>query len=155
MAPVISPSHQLSVMSRQVTAVKVKTEMIRNTTPKPANRLIDPRSVVARDSSCPDCHSSWKAGSSRCRCRYMSSLIVFSMSATAFPCTQRRMRLSVADAAPRPTASSPMGSSRLRSWCAMASSMTALARSGMVISAASTATAAAIIPASWRRCGRR
>ena len=30
--------------------------------PKPANRLIEPRSVVARDSSCPDCHSSWKAG---------------------------------------------------------------------------------------------
>ena len=151
MAPVISPSHQFSVMSRQVTAVNVMIEVNRNTTPNPANRLIELRSVVARDSSCPDCHSSWKAGSSRCRCSYRSSLIVFSMLATALPWTQRRIRLSVADAAPRPTASSPMGSSRPRSWCAMASSMTTFASSGMVMSAASTATAAAIIPVSWRR----
>jgi len=68
MAPVISPSHQLSEISRPTTAANVMIEMNRNTSPKPANRLIEERSVVARESSWPDCHSSWNAGSSRCRC---------------------------------------------------------------------------------------
>jgi hypothetical protein len=54
-------------------------EMKMNTSPKPANRRIEERSVVARDSSWPDCHSSWNAGSSRCRCWYRSSLIACSM----------------------------------------------------------------------------
>ncbi len=51
MQPVIRPSHQSSLMSRAVTAANVMTEMNRNTTPNPANRRIDDRSVVARDSS--------------------------------------------------------------------------------------------------------
>jgi len=59
----------LSETSSPVTAAKVIVEITMNTSPKPANRRIEDRSVVARDSSWPDCHSSWKAGSSRCRCR--------------------------------------------------------------------------------------
>ncbi len=66
---VTRPSHQLSEISRPVTAANVMIEMKMNTSPKPANRLIEERSVVARESSWPDCHSSWNAGSSRCRCR--------------------------------------------------------------------------------------
>ena len=68
MAVVISPSHQLRLISSALTAVNVMVEMNRNTMPNPMNRRMVPRSVVARDSSWPDCHSSWNAGSSRCRC---------------------------------------------------------------------------------------
>ncbi len=33
--------------------------MSRNSMPKPKNRRIELRSVVARDSSCPDCQRLW------------------------------------------------------------------------------------------------
>ena len=151
----IRPSHQFSLISRAVTAANVMMLMNRNTMPNPANRRMDDRSVVARDSSWPDCHSSWKAGSSRCRCSYRSSLIVFSMPATALPWTQRRIRFSTAAPAPRPIAASPSGISRARSWCAMAPSMTALVSRGIAISAPSAQIAAAIIAISWKRYGRR
>ena len=154
-APVIRPSHQFSRMSSTVTPKNITMLVIRKTIPNPANRRMDDRSVVARDSSWPDCHSSWNAGSSRCRCAYMSSLIVFSMSATALPCTQRRIRLSMADATPRAIAAMPRGSSRPRSWCAMAPSITALTSSGIATSAPSAARAATIIAISWKRYGRR
>jgi len=41
--------------------------------PNPANLRIEDRSVVARDSSWPDCQLSWKDVGSRCRCAYRSS----------------------------------------------------------------------------------
>ena len=47
---------------------KLTRLVIMNTMPKPTNRLIADRSVVALDSSWPDCHASWNSGSSRCRC---------------------------------------------------------------------------------------
>ena len=65
---VSSPSHQFSRMSSTTTAMNVTTFVTRKIVPKPANRRMAERSVVARDSSWPDCHSSWKAGGSRCRC---------------------------------------------------------------------------------------
>ena len=154
-APVIRPSHQFRWMSSAVTPKNITMLVIRKTIPNPANRRMDDRSVVARDSSWPDCHSSWNAGSSRCRCAYRSSLIVFSMSATALPCTQRRIRLSMADATPRAIAAMPRGISRLRSWCAMAPSITDLTSSGIATSAPSAARAATIIAISWKRYGRR
>ena len=46
---------------------KVNTLVIRKMMPKPANRRIVDRSVVALDSSWPDCQDSWKPESSRCR----------------------------------------------------------------------------------------
>ena len=154
-APVIRPSHQFRWMSSTVTPKNITMLVIRKTIPNPANRRMDDRSVVARDSSWPDCHSSWNAGSSRSRCAYRSSLIVFSMSATALPCTQRRIRLSMADATPRAIAAMPNGISRSRSWCAMAPSITTLTSSGIATSAPSAARAATIIAISWKRYGRR
>ncbi len=38
----------------------------RNSIPKPKNRRIAERSVVARESSWPDCHSLWKLIGSSC-----------------------------------------------------------------------------------------
>ena len=66
--------------------------VMKNTTPKPPNRRIADRSVVARDSSWPDCQESWKPGSSRCRWAYRSSRIDRSMPATAPAWTQRRKK---------------------------------------------------------------
>src|ERR1700683_1578657 len=86
--PVIRPSHQLSWISSATTATNVITLVTRKIRPNPANRRIDDRSVVARDSSWPDCHSSWNEGGSRCRCAYRASLIDFSISATDEDCTQ-------------------------------------------------------------------
>ena len=155
MAPVISPSHQLRLISRPVTAVNVMMEMNRNTMPKPANRLIDPRSVVARDSSWPDCHSSWNAGSSRCRCAYRSSLIVLLHVGDRVALDPAADQAERGGRGAEPIASRPSGSSRPRSWWAMAPSMTALVTSGMAMSAASTTRAAAIMTMSWLRYGRR
>ena len=41
--------------------------MTRNSIPKPKNRRIDDRSVVARDSSWPLCQRLWKLIGSACR----------------------------------------------------------------------------------------
>ena len=66
--PVSRPSHQFSRISSAMTAMKVTTLVMKKTMPNPANRRIADRSVVARDSSWPDCHSSWNPACSRCRC---------------------------------------------------------------------------------------
>ena len=66
--PVSRPSHQFSLISNPITAMNVIVLVIRKTVPKPANRRIAARSLVARDSNCPDCQASWNAGGSRCRC---------------------------------------------------------------------------------------
>ena len=44
-----------------VTAVTCTMLITRNSSPKPLNLRIEERSVVARDSSWPDCHLLWKA----------------------------------------------------------------------------------------------
>ena len=41
-----------------MTMTNVTRLVMKKTMPNPANRRIADRSVVARDSSCPDCHSS-------------------------------------------------------------------------------------------------
>jgi hypothetical protein len=146
-----SPIHQLSLMSSTATAVKVVTVMMRKTRPNPANRRMDDRSEVARDSNWPDCQPSWKAGSRLCRCAYRSSRSVFSMPATALPWTQRRIRLRAASAMPRPAAASPSGSSRRLSWWVIAPSMIDLVSSGMAMAAASAPSAAISIDSSCRR----
>ncbi len=86
--------------------------VMKNTTPKPPNRRIADRSVVARDSSWPDCQASWKPGSSRCRWAYRSSRIVFSMPATAPAWTQRRKKFRKDWSSPKATAATPSSTSR-------------------------------------------
>ena len=149
--PVSSPSHQFSRMSRITTAVNVTTLVTKKTRPNPANRRIADRSVVARDSSWPDCHASWKPTCSRCTCAYKSPRIVRSMPVTAPPCTQRRISIPAASARPRPIVASESGISSPRRSCAIAPSITDLVSSGMVSWAATVTSAAASITAS---CGR-
>ena len=60
--------HERALLIPLGLAANVMMLMNRNTMPNPANRRMDDRSVVARDSSWPDCHSSWNPGSRRCRC---------------------------------------------------------------------------------------
>src|ERR1035441_10467991 len=69
-------------MSSATTITKVITLVMKKTMPNPANRRIADRSVVALDSSWPDCHESWKLGSRRCRCAYRSSRMERSMPVT-------------------------------------------------------------------------
>ena len=61
------PSGQYIVSSTTVTAVTWRMLMNRNSIPKPKKRRIADRSVVARDSSCPNCHRLWKLIGSACR----------------------------------------------------------------------------------------
>ena len=72
----------------------------------------------------------------------MSSLIDFSMSATAPDWIQRRTMFSRPAAAPRATAARASGISSRLSPCAIAPSITDLVRSGMAISAATAPSAA-------------
>ena len=111
-APVIRPSHQFRWMSSAITAMNVIVLVTMKIRPNPANLRIVDRSVVARDSSWPDCHSSWNEMGSRCRCEYRSSLIAFSISATELAWIQRRSMFSSPSAAPRPAAARPSGISR-------------------------------------------
>ena len=59
-AATTSPSGQYMFSSTIVTTVTWRTLITRNSSPKPLNRRIAERSVVARESSCPDCHLLWK-----------------------------------------------------------------------------------------------
>ena len=152
---VSSPSHQFSRISRITTVTNVTVFVTRKMVPNPANRRIADRSVVARDSSCPDCHSSWKPVSSACRCAYRSCRMAFSIPVTALAWTQRRVKFSVAWAAPSPVAASPSSTSRPRSGWMMASSMTDLVSSGMVISVPTDTQAVSSITTSCHRYGRR
>jgi len=68
MHPVSRPSHQFSRTSSAMTATNVATLVMKKTMPNPAKRRIADMSVVARDSSWPDCQSSWNPACSRCRC---------------------------------------------------------------------------------------
>ena len=52
--------------STTVVAVSWTTLMSRNNSPKPEKRRIAERSVVARESSWPDCQCPWKAIGSSC-----------------------------------------------------------------------------------------
>ena len=85
-----SPSHQFSRISRAMTARNVATFVMKKMVPNPANRRIADRSVVARESSCPDCHSSWNAACRRCRWAYRLSRMARSMPVTALACSHRR-----------------------------------------------------------------
>ena len=118
----IRPSHQFRWISSATTATNVITLVTMKIRPNPANLRIEDRSVVARDSSWPDCQLSWNEACSRCRWAYMSSLIVFSIDATASAWIQRRIRFSSASAVPRPMAARASGISNRRSPCAIASS---------------------------------
>ncbi len=122
--------------------------VIRKIVPNPANRRIADRSVVARDSSWPDCQEPWKPASSRCRCAYRSSRMSRSMVVTALAMAQRRRKFSVAWATPRATAAAPSGSSRARSPWAIGPSIICLVSSGMRISVPTAANAAASMRAS-------
>ena len=73
----------------------------------------------------------------------MSSLIVFSIDATASAWIQRRIRFSSASAVPRPMAARASGIRARRAPCAIAPSMTDLVSSGMRISAVTAPSAAA------------
>jgi hypothetical protein len=148
MQPVIRPSHQFIRMRITVTVANVNTLVSRNTVPKPANLLIADRSVVARDSNCPDCQPSWNAGSRRCKCSYRSSRISFSMPATALPWIQRRTRFTTAIAAPSPIAAAPRGISPARWWCVIGPSIAALTIRGITISDEAETSAAMIIVSS-------
>ena len=59
-AATTSPSGQYMLSRTIVTTVTCRMLMTRNSRPKPLNRRIADRSVVARDSSWPDCHLLWK-----------------------------------------------------------------------------------------------
>ena len=59
-AATTSPSGQYIVRSTIVTAVTCRTLTTRKSRPNPLNRRMAERSVVARESSCPDCHRVWK-----------------------------------------------------------------------------------------------
>ena len=85
----------------------------------------------------------------------MSSLIVFSIDATASAWIQRRIRFSSASAVPRPMAARASGISSRRSPCAIAPSMTDLVSSGMRISAVTAPSAAASMTTIWTRNGFR
>ena len=147
----IRPSHQLRLISRPVTAANATIEMNRKTRPKPANRLIDPRSVVGARQQLPGLPAVVERRVEPLQVLVQVVLIVFSMPVTALPCTQRRTRLSAAAPAPRAMAARPRGSSRPRSWRVMAPSIRALMTRGIAISAPSTAIAATTMTVSWRR----
>ena len=85
----------------------------------------------------------------------MSSLIVFSIDATASAWIQRRIRFSSASAMPRPMAARASGISSRRAPCAIAPSMTDLVSSGMMISAVTAPNAAANMTTIWTRNGFR
>ena len=63
------PSGQYIRSNSTVTVSNCTMFMTRNSRPKPENRRMVDRSVVARDSNWPDCQSPWKLIGSRCRCR--------------------------------------------------------------------------------------
>ncbi len=67
LATTISPSGQYIRSSSTLTVMKVATLTTRKISPKERNLRMVPRSLVARESSCPDCHWSWKETGSRCR----------------------------------------------------------------------------------------
>ena len=85
----------------------------------------------------------------------MSSLIDFSMSATAPDWIQRRIMFSTPTAAPRAIAARASGTSSCLSPCAIAPSTTDLVKSGMAISAATAPSAAPSITIICLRNGFR
>ena len=93
-----------------VTTVTCRMLITRKSRPKPLNRRIAERSVVTRERSWPDCHLEWKLIGSSWSRSYRSWRIEVSMPRTAFDCTQRRHKTSTASRTPRPSASSPSGS---------------------------------------------
>ena len=135
--------------------MNVMTLVTRKMRPNPANLRIADRSVVARDSSWPDCQLSWKEGGSCCRWAYRSSLMVFSIAATASAWIHRRIRFSAAITTPRPIAARASGISSLLSPCPIARSTTDMVSSGMTISAATAPSAAASMTIIWTRNGFR
>jgi hypothetical protein len=56
-------------ISTAITVLSWMMFITRNSRPNPKNRRMIDRSVVARDSSWPDCQSPWKLIGRRCRCR--------------------------------------------------------------------------------------
>jgi len=63
-----SPSQKFRAMSRIITATHCRKLMTRKIAPKPKNRRMVERSVVALDNSWPVCQRSWNATGRRCRC---------------------------------------------------------------------------------------
>ncbi len=60
------PSGQYMCSSTPTTTSSWATLVIRKISPKPLNRRMLDRSVVTRESSCPDCQCPWKAIGSCC-----------------------------------------------------------------------------------------
>lgn len=72
----------------------------RNVSGKARNIRSSIRSVVPRDSNCPEGQRSWNATGSRCRCRYRSARIDASTPASGRATSHRRSPKSTASASP-------------------------------------------------------
>ena len=104
--------------------------------PKPRNRRIVDRSLIIRESSCPDSHRLWKTIGSRCSWAYSSTRTSVSTPSVALDTTQRRKNISTASTMPIATAAAPRTYSPRRSDSAIGPSTTARVTSGTTIAAA-------------------
>ncbi|CAM5643615.1 hypothetical protein SVIOM342S_01338 [Streptomyces violaceorubidus] len=96
-----SPSVQ-SWTSMMPTPTRIVTPLTsRKVSGKARNMRSSIRSVVPRESSCPEAQRSWKATGSRCRCRYRSARIPASTPASGRATSHRRSPNSRASASPR------------------------------------------------------
>ncbi len=97
---ITSPSAQ-SWASMMTTPTRIVTPLTsRNVSGKARNWRSSIRSVVPRDSSCPDAHRSWKATGSRWRCRYRSARSSASTCDSGRATSHRRSPNSSASATP-------------------------------------------------------
>jgi hypothetical protein len=128
--------------------------MIRKMSPKERNRRITLRSVVTRESSCPDCQRSWNAIGRRCRCSYRSLRISYSMPSATPDWLHRRTKIRTASMTPSSSARAPSSRRPAPWWWRTGPSTTRWTTRGTRIPAPVAAAAATSIQIMCATCGR-